>query len=163
MYRSRSIVLIVVKKRILIAVILAIILGFARLNAQPRVGLGIIIGEPTGVSFKNWFSTYTAVAGALAWSTVDERLHFHLDYLKHRYISVATAPDIRGEFALYYGGGIRIVFKDTSEFGVRGPVGIDYVSRALPIDIFVEIVPVFNFAPETEVKLSGGFGARYYF
>ena len=52
--------------------------------AQEGLGLGIILGEPTGISFKSWLSTTTAFDMAAAWSFVDEdALHLHGDYLVH--------------------------------------------------------------------------------
>ncbi|KPK98018.1 MAG: hypothetical protein AMJ90_10080, partial [candidate division Zixibacteria bacterium SM23_73_2] len=47
-------------------------------------GLGVIVGEPTGICGKLWTSGRTAVDGAVAWSFEGESsVHLHADFLYH--------------------------------------------------------------------------------
>ncbi|MCK4431244.1 MAG: hypothetical protein KAW19_08060, partial [Candidatus Aminicenantes bacterium] len=52
-------------------VIFILIAVFSPGNAAAQesgFGLGIILGEPTGISFKNWIGSRTAIDGGVAWS-----------------------------------------------------------------------------------------------
>jgi len=42
-------------------------------------------------------------------------------------------------------------------------MGLEYVFPKLPIRIFVELVPVLDLTPDTELDLDGGAGIRYFF
>ena len=124
-------------------------------------GLGIIIGEPTGISVKQWTGSRTAIDGAIAWSFDDESaLHLHGDLLYHSF----NPPGInRGKFAWYYGIGGRVKFEDDSKIGVRVPLGMDYFFGTAPLDFFFEIVPILDLAPSTDFGLNAAIGIRYFF
>jgi hypothetical protein len=123
-------------------------------------GLGVILGEPTGISFKNWVGSRTSIDGGIAWSfSNNNSFHLHMDYLVHNF-NVFKAK--KGKLALYYGIGGRIK-TEKSRFGVRIPVGINYIFGDAPLDIFFELAPVLDLVPSTEFGLTGGIGIRYYF
>jgi len=129
-------------------------------SGQPgSTGLGIIIGEPTGISFKVWNSRKTAFDAGIAWSFgKNGRLHLHGDYLVHNYNAFSNR-----QLPLYAGAGARAKFGDDTRLGVRGVIGINYLFRELPLDAFVEIVPVFDLVPETSFGLNAGIGMRFFF
>jgi hypothetical protein len=130
-------------------------------NTPGKFGLGIILGEPTGISFKAWQSDEVAYDAALAWSFGKEgNVHIHIDYLLHNYELIRT---MNSYTPVYYGIGGRIQTKDETALGIRIPLGINFRSRRIPIDIFIEFVPALNIIPKTEFDLEGGIGARYYF
>ena len=124
-------------------------------------GLGIILGEPTGVSFKKWLNKDHAVDAAAAWSFGNEdAFHLHADYLFHN----RNLINIDGNrIPFYYGVGGRLKFQDQSRFGIRFPVGITFFIREAPIDLFFELVPILDLAPSTDFDLNAAIGARYYF
>src|SRR5262245_52081899 len=133
----------------------------ATARAQERgFGLGVILGEPSGISGKSWLSKKTALAGAVAWSLEkDEALHIHLDHLFHDFDSM---PVEQGTLALYYGFGGRIKFANESTISVRIPIGMNYLFASAPMDLFLEIVPMLDLIPRTEFNLNGGVGIRYF-
>ena len=123
-------------------------------------GLGVIFGEPTGVSGKNWLDAKRAIDGGLSWSFQGEGdLHVHADMLWH------FTDVIRSEtrFPLYVGIGGRIRFHDPVLVGVRVPVGIAWWVDCAPLDVFLEIVPILDLTPSTDFEVNGGVGARYFF
>jgi hypothetical protein len=125
-------------------------------------GLGVIVGEPTGFSLKSWLSSKTAVDGAVAWSFSRETsFHIHADYLIHSFDEFTTEEKV----PLFYGIGGR--FKSSkngdARLGVRGVIGMGFMFRTAPIDLFLEIAPILDFAPDTDLSFNGGFGARYFF
>nr|WP_286670483.1 hypothetical protein [Fodinibius salsisoli] len=117
------------------------------------------MGEPTGASVKYWLSNNSAFDIGAAWSLADrnEALHMHTDFLWHSWF--------RNEqnLAFYYGAGARVIFADDAEAGIRVPVGLTYVFESIPFDLFLEAVPILDFAPETKLAGNGGVGLRYYF
>lgn len=124
-------------------------------------GLGVILGEPTGISFKTWLNKDRAVDAAAAWSFGgNDAFHIHGDYLFHNRTLLNFDKNM---IPIYYGIGGRLRFQDQSKFGVRFPLGITFFIREAPIDIFLELVPILNLAPSTEFDFNGAIGARYYF
>ncbi|MFC2142096.1 hypothetical protein ACFLR7_04090 [Acidobacteriota bacterium] len=124
-------------------------------------GLGVLFGEPTGIGLKYWLGSRTAIDGGIAWSfSGDDSLHIHLDYLLHNFNLFKLK---KGQLALYYGIGGRFKDEEERRIGVRVPVGIDYISEDVPMDIFFELAPVLDLVPGTELELMGCFGIRYFF
>lgn len=149
-------------KRLFVFIILT---GFAFCGlAQAQssgFGLGAILGEPTGINFKHWTGSKTALVGAVAWAFGRENaFHLHLDHIFHNFRLIKAE---RHSIPFYYGIGLR--FKDEREdrLGVRFPLGIIYMFEDAPVDIFLEIVPIFDFVPKTELSFNAAIGARYFF
>lgn len=123
--------------------------------------IGIIIGDPTGVSFKSWTSSRTAFDVGAAWSLENtDAISIHSDYLWHNYLDVN-----QGNFAFYYGIGARALFIENadSRIGARVPLGFNYLFDDAPLDIFVEIAPILDLTPDTDFNGDGGIGIRYNF
>ena len=149
-------------KKIKYTVILFTILFLSAANAQSKgIGLGLIVGEPTGISFKYWTGSTTAVDAALAWSFIDEgAFHIHGDYIFHNF-TLITIPE--GKLPFYYGIGARIKTANDTKLGVRVPLGLAYLFNSAPIDIFLEIVPILDLTPKTDFAINAALGTRYYF
>lgn len=130
-------------------------------SQEQGFGLGVLLGEPTGVSFKFWTGYDTAINGAAAWSFNHEAsLHMHADYVKHNFRMIKTGTEY---LPFYYGLGIRIKNEKETRVGIRIPIGINYMFKNAPLDIFVEFVPVFDLVPRTDLFFNGGIGIRYFF
>jgi hypothetical protein len=157
------------------AVALCVFLAVQGSVAQDRnFGLGVIIGEPTGISAKYWTSSENAFDFGLGWSIGGDRIgkykgnydggsriHFHMDYLWHAFGVIHSSE----RFPLYYGFGGRIntgAGYDAS-VAVRGVIGIAWLPHHTPIDVFLEIVPSLQLTSSTGFGLDAGIGARYYF
>ncbi len=143
--------------------LVVVVLGTLALStAVAGVGVGVFAGEPSGFSFKWWGEGSTAVDAMTGWSLDDADFYVHCDYLWHRMIE---DKEIGGSVPLYYGIGARLLLRDgdDSKIGLRIPIGLDFLFDNGRFDVFVELAPIFNFAPETEFDLSGGVGARFYF
>jgi hypothetical protein len=144
------------------ALLAALSLAPGAAQAQEGLGLGVIVGEPTGLSLKTWLHPTTAFDLAAAWSFVDEdALHLHGDYLIHNY---NTFPVSKGRLPFYYGVGARLKIQDhDSAVGIRVPVGVSYLFAHEPIDLFLEVVPIMDVTPATDLSVNASLGARYYF
>lgn len=139
--------------------------GSGALAVGGPFGLGVILGEPTGISAKYWMDggrQYAVDAGA-AWSlSGDNKLHLHGDYLFHQYGLLKVE---KGKLPVYFGVGGRVEFRDNrdDEVGIRIPVGLDYLFDGAPLELFVEVVPIVDLAPDTELDFNGGVGIRFFF
>ncbi|HLA99887.1 MAG TPA: hypothetical protein VJO14_00750, partial [Bacteroidota bacterium] len=76
-----------IHSRIAPVLFIAILLTVAPPDAraqQKGFGLGVVLGEPTGFSFKGWIDSRSAIDAGLAWSFLHETtFHVHVDYLMH--------------------------------------------------------------------------------
>jgi hypothetical protein len=126
-------------------------------------GIGVILGEPTGLSGKYWSSADKAIDFGIAYSFVSKNstLSLHADYLYHAFDAIKSSE----RFPIYYGFGARLrLIKGTENMlGARGVIGIAWLSNKIPIDAFIELVPVFNLFPSTSLNLDLAVGARYFF
>ncbi len=159
--------------------LLGMVLGMMMILVKPIAaqdhgfGLGFILGEPTGLSAKLWTSKENAFDFGLGVSVGGDRIshqgnydgrsriHLHMDYLWHSFNAINSTE----KFPLYYGIGGRYNSGGNYEgsFGVRGVFGIAWFPRSTPIDVFVELVPVFQITPLAGLGIDAGLGIRYFF
>lgn len=144
--------------------ILTATISSAQAQSSGGRGVGVIVGEPTGLSFKKWIDNVRALDAGIAWSlSKNESLHLHVDYLFHRFDRISNI-EVKGKLPLYFGIGVRVQLNDADDVvGVRAPLGISYLLPDAPIDLFVELVPILDIVPGTEFNLNAALGARYYF
>lgn len=136
-------------------------------------GLGLILGEPTGLSAELLSGGHTAVDFALGLESLDddEEFYFHLDYL------VMPVDLSRGgavAVPLYLGIGGYLFDHgadfDVADIGVRVPFGLALDFRRAPFQVFGELavrVLLVTFdhddAGHDRVDLSGALGFRFFF
>ncbi len=148
-------------RRIILSAIFFLSLATAGLSQGEGLGVGIIVGEPTGVTAKYWLDRTNALDGALAWSFLEDgSLYLHANYIHHHFEVIELSS---GEMPLYYGGGLKMKFASDFILGLHVPLGIAYHFEEAPLDVFLEIRPGLNLIPETRFDMSGGIGVRYYF
>ncbi len=149
------------KRSVLIA-FLFFITSAAIYSQQSNTGVGIILGEPTGLNTKLWLDDHNALVGGIGWhfAGADDGFSMHLDYLYHIDNKFSTTLT----FPLYYGFGARIR-NEGGDFGLgfRGVGGILFYLDPEPIDFFIEFAPVFRLFPNTDLEFDAAIGGRYYF
>jgi hypothetical protein len=137
------------------------------------LGVGIIVGEPTGLSLKKWIRPRHAIDAAAAWSfSENDSFQFHADYLIHHFGITDIRPD-EGRVPFYLGVGGRVKLKERNEgrgrndhdtlVGLRIPFGVAWLFAKAPVELFAEIVPILDVVPDTNFDINGAIGARYYF
>jgi hypothetical protein len=165
---SRSIALVV------FAAMLAAPLGaFAEVERSSEkgvFGVGIIVGEPTGLSAKFYLADDTAIDFAIGGAYIGRGYQVHSDFLWHPFVLESTESFV---LPLYVGLGGRILKRDAgggdddhTRFGLRVPVGILFDFTRVPLDAFAEIVAVGDYRTRGDrfgVDLNAGAGLRYYF
>lgn len=137
-----------------------VVLTILSVSYAGNFGAGIIVGEPTGLSFRLWQNKNQAFDFGIAWSISSNILHLSADYVSHSY---GIFKPTSGSMPFYYGVGVRILAKDNTNFGVRIPLGILFIPKGMNLDFFFEIVPTLELVPDTKLDVDGAFGFRYYF
>ncbi|MGB9590271.1 MAG: hypothetical protein ACPL68_05230 [Candidatus Hydrothermia bacterium] len=123
------------------------------------VGLGFIVGLPTGVDVKFWNGSGICPV-LVAGINEGDNFHFHGDINLHYPIPAQSV-----NFLLYYGAGIKAEEepRDHFVFGPRVPViGFEMTLYEIPLDFFVEMAPTLEFGgdPDFDFDFEGGIGMR---
>ncbi len=152
------------KRAYLFLVILSLfIISNLNFAQQKGFGLGVVLGEPTGISAKFWLTSATALDFGLGYSFTSKKsvFDFYADYVFHNSDMIHSTEN----FVVYYGPGARLkISEDTdSRLGVRGVIGILWISRGTSFDVFVEVAPILDIIPATKFDFAGGIGGRYFF
>lgn len=136
-----------------------------------RFGAGIVVGEPTGITLKGYPGKYLAVDAIVSWSFVDHAFTIIGDVTYDFFdIPIHTAV---ATFPFYAGAGAKVgihsdrehdhVHEHRTRVGIRVPVGVAAQWTQYPVEVYLEVAPGIELAPETEFDISGGLGARFYF
>ena len=131
---------------------------------EKRFGLGLIVGEPTGLLANYLLGPDNAIDLAVAWNVSGNNdTVLHADYLwyKHGFFQAGKAT-----MPLYFGVGGRMVFRDnnSNKFGVRVPIGVSYrFADPRFLELFGEVAPVLDLTPSMKLDLNVGIGVRFYF
>lgn len=145
--------------------------GAAEAKPGGGFGLGIVLGEPTGITAKGFFAREHALQGHVGFAFgKNSRIHLVVDYLYH-FHNVIPPLGEAGYLAPYLGVGgllsLRTGDKKGDErdvsLGVRIPLGLSFSFRTVPIEIFAEVAPGIGILPGTFAIVDGGLGGRFYF
>ncbi len=145
---------------------LALIFVFFALNNDSlyaketgTLGAGIVLGDPIGPNVKYWLNPKAALDVGLGFK---KDFTVYTDFLWHEWTLFPQPP--RGSLAGYFGLGLRYEEKrGNDDFGFRMVTGAAYWFPSHPIEVFLEIVPVFQVSPDTDTDVDAGIGLRYYF
>lgn len=147
-----------------VAVLIGLGAGSARAqHLHGPVGLGLVLGEPTGIAAKVFLAGGNAVEAAAAWSlSGNNEFQLQGDYVFHMWDWIKVE---QGQMPVTFGVGGRIKFRENRDdiVGVRFPIGLAYELDQAPIDFFGQLVPILDLAPDTDFDLEGAIGARFYF
>ena len=134
--------------------------------AGERFGIGVIAGNPDGITGKYLMNNNRAIDVGFGWKTSgDKEYQIYGDYLFYKY-DLIKVP--HGKLPLYFGVGARYINyreddgKD-NKFGIRIPVGIEYLFWESRLGAFAEFVPVLSLTPDTKFEFGSGIGIRYFF
>jgi hypothetical protein len=133
-------------------------------------GVGIILGDPTGLTAKLIFAGFNGLQIHLGWGFGRYgRFIVIVDYLFH-FVNVIPPVQGAGRFVPYVGVGGWIGVHDNrkngdgdANLGIRFPIGVGFLFSGVPIEIFAEIALGIGLIPSTYAIVDGGLGGRYYF
>lgn len=134
------------------------------LVAQPtgtRLGAGISLGSPSGLSARYFMSASNSVMGVLGWRGGDNgAVYFQADYLFH----YNNLPKIDfGTLSAFYGGGANLYLADNSGLGIQGTAGVSLFLNELPLEFAFYVSPGIGLVPSTDFRVGTGLSLRYYF
>lgn len=130
-------------------------------------GVGVILGDPTGLSAKMKLDGSHSVDGAFAYSSGKHTgAQFHADYLWDRARSWGTT---QGPLDMYYGLGGRLLSYDDKDdksqlsIGPRGSIGLNFNINNPNIEFFGELALILEITPSVTADLDAGVGGRIRF
>jgi hypothetical protein len=153
------------RKLLLSAVVFGIVVAARATPARADFGLGLFLGEPTGVDLKIGLDHRSDLDIVLGFTTLDSGRngYGHLTYLVTPLVAQGDAVSIPlrlGVGAALYGPG------DNLSFAVRAPFELGLRLRRSPLEFYGEIALALVFVdPANDVFLDvqGGLGFRVYF
>jgi len=183
-----------VRKRRLGAALLLIALGAwprpadaTEVGYERQYGVGVMLGDPTGLSGKAWLSRTNAIdvgLGAYAWGPPGDcvrggpvpaacahgwdqsTISVHADYLWESKIVAGHVAQLDW----HIGGGARALFVsgpcvgDCWDLGARAPIGLDLTfQQPTFLEVFLELAPAFYVVPVAFLSFEGALGVRGYF
>lgn len=160
-----------------------------RFTSPKELGVGLELGAPSGVSAKYFLGGTVAIQGGVgvieSWG--DDGLHLHAEVVWHPAVlhrgpgvTVPLHLGIGGRFLehdyngrdCFDGRGFYYCDDDT-HLGVRAPIGLSFLFRKTPMDVFIELALVVDFVhvddgdrydhDHDHAGINGVVGARYYF
>jgi hypothetical protein len=150
----------------LFTLISILILSGSFANAED-FAVGIVLGDPTGLSAKVKMDGAHSVDGALAYSSGKHSgTHFHGDYLWDRARSWQTD---KGPLNMYYGLGGRLnSYNDDDRraqvsLGPRASIGLNFDIHNPNLELFGELAMILEVTPSIAADIDAGVGARIRF
>jgi len=159
----------------LVVTVISCLAGTAAADDSSRmdkgtIGIGLILGEPTGISAKLYLKDDQAIQAAAGFAFVGGGLHVHMDYVFHPFILQSKDSFV---LPFYFGPGIRVIdYRNGREssfiaVGLRAVAGLLFDFKNVPLDAFVEVAGVleYGFADDegAGISLNAAAGVRYYF
>jgi hypothetical protein len=124
-------------------------------------GLGLIAGQPTGITGAFDLSDHTAIDAALGLAIFDGRdFYLHVEFL-YTLPTLVNGSDV--DLSAYLGIGGWFVAAGDAVIGARAPFGLSLDFDNAPIQIFAELSVLLAIAPGTDGAIRGAAGFRYYF
>ena len=125
------------------------------------IGMGFTGGTNAGISLKNWISKEHAIQGDFAWDFGSGSMGIGVAYLIHAIDLFQT----RGfKLPVYFGiKGYAGISSAAVGLGIQVPVGLAWVPKDAPIDVFLQVEPGISIIPSTAFAGNGGVGIRYWF
>lgn len=144
-----------------LVVLLALLWSAPARAESGAFGLGLILGQPTGITGAYELSDNTAIDAALGLALFDDRdFYLHVEFLWY------TPALLKGdgvELSAYLGIGGFVVTHNDPVIGARAPFGLSLDFSAVPLQIFLEASVLLAIVPDVAGDVRGALGFRYYF
>ena len=135
--------------------------GTVKPQGQKRIGVGLLLGSPTGLSLLYPLQNRWQLQGAYAVQGGDKGYtYFHIDSVIPFY---AVSGISSGKVPVYYGVGLGHQTGDDGGTALRLPVGVRYLPKGYRYGAFLELGPSMRFSPDTQMGFFAGAGLHFYF
>lgn len=156
-------------QKVMLLLSLLLVTAMPAAAQESGTGMGLMIGDWSGVALKMFLSENTALdfgfgaqVGATNAKNENEgtRIRLHGDYLMHN----RTAIQSTEKFPIHYGVGAYANMGGgyQDDFGVRTVIGLCYIVQQAPLDLFLDLVPYVQLDPSVGFGLGASIGVRYY-
>ena len=134
-------------------------------TAGARWGIGVHLGEPTGLTLRTYPSSSLRLAGAV-FTSYDFLLSWDLDDYIFANVHALNQRNLQGApLQLFFGPGVFVILTDDRgddfALGISGAFGASYFVERF--EIFLQLTPRLRLIERTDGHLGGGIGVRYYF
>jgi len=144
-----------------LVVLLAVLWTVPARADSGQFGLGLIVGQPTGITGAYDLSDKSAIDAAVGLALFDGRdFYVHVEYL-YTPFTLVHGGDL--DLSAYLGIGGWLVAAGDAVIGVRAPFGLSLDFNTAPIQIFAEASVLVSLVPEVRGTVRGAAGFRYYF
>lgn len=130
--------------------------------------VGVVLGDPTGLSGRLGLDGNYSLNGALAYAAGGRSgVYVHGTYIRDK--ARTFAIENSGPIEMYYGLGLRVIAIDSGKYdgdvlvGPRAPLGLAYNINNPNLEIFGELSVALDLVPRTDVDLDVGVGVRIRF
>lgn len=155
--------------------------GTSSFALSHKVGLGVALGSPTGISFAYRNTETSTIQAFLGWSALLDpwsgyavnasHARFAVDYLFRFDKSWQVGTESYLPFYIGVGGEMRFLsFNRNASYSrsslgvaIRGPLGLRYDFKKVPLEIFGELAPSILIVPLGGFDIDASVGIRYYF
>jgi len=129
-----------------------------------KVGIGLVLGAPTGFSIKYWENQRIAYQGSIG-GMFNGGLMVGADYLVHE--NVFRNPQV----PFYYGAGMFLgdagfggpdYSHSNVALGIRAAFGVDFIPREYPFDMAIELGPALLLTPTVGMGVQLSVAFRFY-
>jgi hypothetical protein len=151
------------KKLLLTLLVLVIGLSSIKLFAQGKnnqVGIGLQLGDPSGLSLKFYNPGRASVDILAAWD-LNNYLFVNVHALYHKPLGNARNANF------FYGPGAFLAFRERNRYadylglGISGNFGFNVFIDQL--EIYAQVTPRLQLIEGTDADVGGGIGLRFYF
>jgi len=144
--------------------------------AAPKMGVGVLLGDPTALSGKYFMGGDSAIDAGISFG--HHELVLFGDVLKHFPGKFGSQNAFVSSLNPYVGVGPVVAFSDgdndhshhvieddDDDFGIGGriPLGVEWMDKEIPVGVSLEIAPGAIILPSTNAFVQGGVAVRYYF
>lgn len=165
------------RRLVFVSLLFATSLAHAGATGRSGKGLGLSLGDPTGLNFKAFIGRGTAIDATLGLGFIGGRhLALNLGVLWQKPLGhLGGAPvdwywGLGGKLGLYdndhshdHGNGHHHHDDDELRLGARAPIGVSVMFRKVPLDLFLEIAAGLWIVEDVDLDLDGAIGFRFWF
>ncbi len=145
--------------------------SYAQSPNNKKLGFGIIIGDPTGLTLIYWNNSVNAWVMDIGASYFGSP-RIGLEYLWHFspfdmhaaaiYAGVGGVVGVGEGHGFWYNNGSGFYARPGSGFGVRGVFGLNYFPKETPLELFAELGVLVGIVPNFGSGIDAAVGIRFY-
>jgi len=138
-----------------------------------RLGFGINIGEPLGLTVKIWTNNQNAFTGYVGGSyfgspRIGVDYVWHFNAFNSNIVELYAGPGVHlglseGHTIIYQYNKDKFYYRTSGVgFAVRGIIGANFIPKNTPLEFYLEFGPLIGISPDFGSVFEGAVGFRFY-